>query len=245
MSLLEVRDLHVDRGGVRALRGISLRVEPDEVVALLGANGAGKTTTLRAVSGLSTARSGSVHFRDAPLTGKSAVAIVAARIAHVPEGSRIWPRMTVRENLRLGAWSLEERRHPDRIQERLDRVFRLLPRLKERTGQLAGTLSGGERQMAAIGRALMAAPRLLLMDEPSLGLAPQVVDTVFETIAAIRQEGVAVLLVEQNLIRALEVASRGYVLENGRITREGAAHELLDDAEVQQAYLGKWAARPR
>ncbi len=245
MSLLEIRDLQVDRGGVRALRGVSLRVEAEEIVALLGANGAGKTTTLRAVSGLSPARSGSVRLGGELLTGESAAAIVDRRIAHVPEGSRIWPDMTVLENLRLGAWSLGTRRRPEIIGERLDRVFRLLPRLKERTGQRAGTLSGGERQMAAIGRALMAAPRLLLMDEPSLGLAPRVVDAVFETIAAIRQEGVAVLLVEQNLNRALQLAGRGYVLENGRITREGAASELLEDAEVRRAYLGKWAAVAR
>ncbi len=245
MSLLEVRDLHVDRGGVRALSGVALRVEADEVVALLGANGAGKTTTLRAISGLSAARSGSVFFRGASLASLPAAGIVGAGIAHVPEGSRIWPGMTVLENLRLGAYSLEDRGRPENPGERLDRVFGLLPRLRERTSQLAGTLSGGERQMAAIGRALMAAPRLLLMDEPSLGLAPRVVDTVFETVDAIRREGVAVLLVEQNLVRALEVAGRGYVLENGRITREGAAHELLGDPEVQRAYLGRWAARTR
>ncbi len=240
MSLLEIRDLHVDRGGVRALRGISLQVEEREVVALLGANGAGKTTTLRAVSGLSAPRSGEVRFLGAPLAGSSAAAIVGARIAHVPEGSRVWPGMTVLENLRLGAWSLADR--AARLEERLEWVFGLLPRLEERSRQLAGTLSGGERQMAAIGRALMAGPRLLLMDEPSLGLAPRVVDTVFETIDAIRREGVAVLLVEQNVARALRVAVRGYVLENGRITKEGPSEELLNNPEVQRAYLGKWAA---
>lgn len=239
MSLLSVRDLRVRRGGVPALRGISLEVNEREVVALLGANGAGKTTVLRAVSALSPPESGEIRLEGRTLAGRDPAQIVEAGIAQVPEGSRVWPEMTVLENLRLGAYAVRRRGGFD---ERLERVFRLLPRLGERKTQRAGDLSGGERQMAAIGRALMAAPKLLLMDEPSLGLAPQVVDTVFETIARIREEGVAVLLVEQNLVRALSLAERAYVLENGRIARAGAGADLLRDPEVRRAYLGKPAA---
>lgn len=239
MSLLSVRDLRVRRGGVPALRGISLEVNEREVVALLGANGAGKTTVLRAVSALSPPESGEIRLEGRTLAGRDPAQVVEAGIAQVPEGSRVWPEMTVLENLRLGAYAVRRRGGFD---ERLERVFRLLPRLGERKTQRAGDLSGGERQMAAIGRALMAAPKLLLMDEPSLGLAPQVVDTVFETIARIRGEGVAVLLVEQNLVRALSLAERAYVLENGRIARAGAGADLLRDPEVRRAYLGKPAA---
>lgn len=235
---LEIRDLRVRRGGVKALRGVSLHVDAGEIVALVGANGAGKTTLLRAISGVSAPESGEVRFGERRLDGASPRSVVKAGIAHVPEGSHIWPQMTVRENLRLGAWS----RRRDRDWEGgLSRIYRLLPRLEERSGQLAGTLSGGERQMAAIGRALMAKPDLLLMDEPSLGLSPQVVDTVFETIHAIRGQGVAVLLVEQNVVRALGAASRGYVLEGGRIAREGPGEALLADPEVRRAYLGRHA----
>lgn len=239
MSLLSLTDLSVRRGGVPAVRGISLEVNEGEVVALLGANGAGKTTVLRAVSALSPPESGEIRLEGRTLAGLDPARIVEAGIAQVPEGSRVWPQLTVQENLRLGAYAVRRRAG---FGERLDRVFRLLPRLRERRTQLAGDLSGGERQMAAIGRALMAAPKLLLMDEPSLGLAPQVVDTVFETIARIRGEGVAVLLVEQNLVRALSLAERAYVLENGRIARAGAGADLLRDPEVRRAYLGKTVA---
>ena len=239
MSLLSLRDLSVRRGGVPAIRGISLEVNEGEVVALLGANGAGKTTVLRAVSALSPPESGEIRLEGRSLAGRDPARIVEAGIAQVPEGSRVWPQLTVQENLRLGAYAVRRRAG---FGERLDRVFRLLPRLRERRTQRAGDLSGGERQMAAIGRALMAAPKLLLMDEPSLGLAPQVVDTVFETIARIRGEGVAVLLVEQNLMRALSLAERAYVLENGRIARAGAGADLLRDPEVRRAYLGKTVA---
>lgn len=239
MSLLSLRDLSVRRGGVPAIRGISLEVNEGEVVALLGANGAGKTTVLRAVSALSPPESGEIRLEGRSLAGRDPARIVEAGIAQVPEGSRVWPQLTVQENLRLGAYAVRRRAG---FGERLDRVFRLLPRLRERRTQRAGDLSGGERQMAAIGRALMAAPKLLLMDEPSLGLAPQVVDTVFETIARIRGEGVAVLLVEQNLVRALSLAERAYVLENGRIARAGAGADLLRDPEVRRAYLGKTVA---
>lgn len=239
MSLLSVTDLRVRRGGVPAVRGVSLEVNEGEVVALLGANGAGKTTVLRAVSALSPPESGEIRWEGRTLAGRDPASVVEAGIAQVPEGSRVWPKLTVQENLRLGAYAVRRR---SGFGERLDRVFRLLPRLRERRTQLAGDLSGGERQMAAIGRALMAAPKLLLMDEPSLGLAPQVVDTVFETIARIRGEGVAVLLVEQNLVRALSLAERAYVLENGRVARAGAGADLLRDPEVRRAYLGKTAA---
>lgn len=238
MSLLALTDLRVRRGGVPAVRGLSLEVNEGEVVALLGANGAGKTTVLRAVSALSPPESGEIRWEGRTLAGRDPASIVEAGIAQVPEGSRVWPKLTVQENLRLGAYAVRRR---SGFGERLDRVFRLLPRLRERRTQLAGDLSGGERQMAAIGRALMAAPKLLLMDEPSLGLAPQVVDTVFETIARIRGEGVAVLLVEQNLVRALSLAERAYVLENGRVARAGAGADLLRDPEVRRAYLGKTA----
>lgn len=238
MSLLEIQDLKVRRGGVPALRGVSLQVDRREVVALLGANGAGKTTTLRAISDLSQPESGQIRFAGHSVVGVGSAQVVEAGIAHVPEGSRIWPDMTVLENLRLGAYAV---RRKGSAAERLDSIFKLLPRLAERAGQAAGTLSGGERQMAAIGRALMASPTLLLMDEPSLGLSPRVVDTVFDTIQAIREDGVAVLLVEQNVVRALEIAERGYVLEGGTIVREGSGEELLDDPEVRQAYLGRTA----
>lgn len=238
MSLLSLTDLRVRRGGVPAVRGLSLEVNEGEVVALLGANGAGKTTVLRAVSALSVPESGEIRWEGRTLAGRDPASIVEAGIAQVPEGSRVWPKLTVQENLRLGAYAVRRR---SGFGERLDRVFRLLPRLRERRTQLAGDLSGGERQMAAIGRALMAAPKLLLMDEPSLGLAPQVVDTVFETIARIRGEGVAVLLVEQNLVRALSLAERAYVLENGRVARAGTGADLLRDPEVRRAYLGKTA----
>ncbi len=238
MSLLEIRNLKVRRGGVPALRGVTLEVDSREVVALLGANGAGKTTTLRAISDLSRPDSGEVRFEGRSLVGAGSARVVEAGIAHVPEGSRIWPDMTVLENLRLGAYAVRRRGSTAR---RLDAILELLPRLAERSSQLAGTLSGGERQMAAIGRALMASPKLLLMDEPSLGLSPRVVDTVFDTIQAIRKDGVAVLLVEQNVVRALEIAERGYVLEGGKIVRRGSGEELLDDPEVRQAYLGRTA----
>ena len=236
MNLLEIEGLAVRRGGVPALRGVTLEVREREVVALLGANGAGKTTTLRAISGLSRPDGGRIRFAGNSLVGSGSAQVVEAGIAHVPEGSRIWPDMTVLENLRLGAYAV---RGKGGVAERLDSILTLLPRLRERASQLAGTLSGGERQMAAIGRALMASPKLLLMDEPSLGLSPRVVDTVFDTIAAVRAEGVAVLLVEQNVVRALEIAERGYVLENGWIVREGSGAELLRDPEVRRAYLGR------
>ena len=238
MSLLEIQDLKVRRGGVPALRGVSLKVDRREVVALLGANGAGKTTTLRAISDLSKPESGEIRFEGRSLVGVGSARVVEAGIAHVPEGSRIWPDMTVLENLRLGAYAV---RRKGSAAERLDAILDLLPRLAERSAQLAGTLSGGERQMAAIGRALMASPTLMLMDEPSLGLSPRVVDTVFDTIQAIRKDGVAVLLVEQNVVRALEIAERGYVLEGGKIVRQGSGAELLDDPEVRRAYLGRTA----
>ena len=238
MSLLEIRDLQVRRGGMPALRGVTLEVGRREVVALLGANGAGKTTTLRAISDLSKPEAGEIRFEGRSIVGIGSTRVVEAGIAHVPEGSRIWPEMTVLENLRLGAFAVRRKGSTAR---RLEAILELLPRLAERAGQLAGTLSGGERQMAAIGRALMASPALLLMDEPSLGLSPRVVDTVFDTIQTIRKEGVAVLLVEQNVMRALEIAERGYVLEGGKIVREGSGAELLDDPEVRRAYLGRTA----
>jgi branched-chain amino acid transport system ATP-binding protein len=231
--LLELRDVHVAYGAVPALRGVSLEVGPGEVVALLGANGAGKTTLLRTISGLVPASGGEVLLDGASLRGLAAHEIVAAGVAHAPEGRRVFARMTVLENLLMGAYL--DRRH---ARERLDTVYALFPRLAERATQRAGTLSGGEQQMLAIGRALMAWPRLLLLDEPSMGLAPLVVERIFETIRQINAAGVAVLLVEQNAASALGVASRGYVLETGQVSAVDSAETLLADDRVRRAYLG-------
>jgi len=235
MALLEVEGLVARYGRITALGGISLTIEAGEIVTLLGANGAGKTTTLRTISGLMTAAAGSVRFDGVDITKLPAERIVRAGIGHAPEGRRVFPRMTVRENLFLGAYTRSAKRE---IADDTERILTTFPRLRERLDQRAATLSGGEQQMLAIGRALMSRPRLLLLDEPSLGLAPLLIQTIFEVIADIRSRGTAVLLVEQNARAALAVASRGYVLELGRIALEGASAELLADDAVAAAYLG-------
>jgi branched-chain amino acid transport system ATP-binding protein len=233
-ALLEVEDIHTSYGSIEALKGVSLTVEEGEVVTLIGSNGAGKSTTLRSISGLSPARSGTIRFDGREITRTSTQDIVGLGIALSPEGRHCFPRMTVRENLDLGA---HQRRGPG-IAEDLERVFTLFPRLNERQRQKAGTMSGGEQQMLAIGRALMARPRLLLLDEPSMGIAPILVQRIYETIGEINRGGVAILLVEQNANYALGIAGRGYVLETGRVALSAPSAELRDDPEVQRAYLG-------
>jgi branched-chain amino acid transport system ATP-binding protein len=233
--MLAVTGLQVAYGDVQALWGIDFEVPAGGVVTLLGANGAGKTTTLRAVSGLLRPRSGTIRLDGRDVGGLPPHAIVGLGISHIPEGRRLWPGMTVQENLELGAYPARARAAR---QATLAWVLRLFPRLAERRSQLAGTLSGGEQQMLAIGRALMARPRLLMLDEPSLGLAPLVVAELFRTIAAVNREGVTVLLVEQNAHQALRVARHGYVLETGRIVTSGPAPALLEDPYVKEAYLG-------
>jgi branched-chain amino acid transport system ATP-binding protein len=233
--MLEVRDLHVYYGEIHALKGISFTVRQGEIVTLLGNNGAGKTTTLRTLSGLLGARGGDVQLEGTSLLGIAPHDIVLKGITHVPEGRRIFNRLTVVENLEMGAYT----RGDAGIAQDMDHVFTVFPRLKERHTQIAGTLSGGEQQMLAIGRALMAKPRLLLLDEPSMGLAPVLVEQIFETVLTINRQGVTILLVEQNAAMALSIAERGYVLETGRLALEGRARELADNPEVRRAYLGE------
>ncbi|HXN04026.1 MAG TPA: ABC transporter ATP-binding protein [Candidatus Acidoferrum sp.] len=233
-ALLEVEKIDVFYGRIQALRGVSLHVDEGEIVTLIGANGAGKTTTLRAISGLTPASGGAVRLRGQDITRLQAEDIVPKGIGHAPEGRRIFARMTVRENLDLGAYI----RRDGETRSDMDRVYTLFPRLKERQAQLAGTLSGGEQQMLCIGRAMMSRPKVLLLDEPSLGLAPLMVDTIFQVIREINAEGTTILLIEQNALKALGVAARGYVLETGRIVKEGTSKSLLDSPDVQRAYLG-------
>ena len=234
-TVLEVRDLEVNYGAVRALRGISLRLDRGEIVTLIGANGAGKSTTLRAIMGLVPAASGSVLYRGEPLSGKPTFRIVRDRMTLVPEGRAVFANLTVRENLQLGAYS----RRDDGVGGDLERVFSIFPRLQERIRQRAGTLSGGEQQMLAIGRALMSRPDVLLLDEPSLGLAPLLVRTIFESIENINREGASVLLVEQNANAALKHSHRAYVLETGTVTLSGPSGEIATDPRVKEAYLGE------
>jgi branched-chain amino acid transport system ATP-binding protein len=234
--MLRLDDVHVAYGEIPALKGIALEVQQGEIVALLGNNGAGKTTTLRTISGLLVPTRGSVTLEGAPLAGVAAHDVVLRGIAHVPEGRRIFNRLTVRENLMMGAYT---RSDTAVIASDLERVFALFPRLHERITQVAGTLSGGEQQMLAIGRALMARPRLLLLDEPSMGLAPVLVEQIFDTVRDINRQGTTILLVEQNAAMALGVAQRGYVIETGTIVLSGTAAELADNPEVRRAYLGE------
>jgi branched-chain amino acid transport system ATP-binding protein len=233
--VLRVESLDVAYGEIKALRGVALQVGRGEIVTILGNNGAGKTTTLKTISGLLHPTAGTITLEDEPLVGVPAHAIVARGVAHVPEGRRIFNRLTVRENLTMGAYL----RSDVGIAADLDRVFALFPRLAERITQVAGTLSGGEQQMLAIGRALMANPRLLLLDEPSMGLAPVLVEQIFDTIGDINRQGMTILLVEQNAAMALSIAHRGYVLETGSIALEGTAAQLSDNADVRRAYLGE------
>ena len=233
--MLELQDLHLSYGGIRALKGVSIQVGEGEIVSLIGANGAGKSTTLRAISGLERAQSGKILYNGEDITGKPSKYMVQKGLILVPEGRLIFPDMTVLENLKIGAYLRRDRD----VEADIRHVYKLFPRLKERAWQMAGTLSGGEQQMLAVGRALMSKPKLLMMDEPSLGLAPLVVKDIFSIIRTIRDSGVTVLLIEQNANAALKIADRGYVLETGRITLEGSGKELLSDPAVRSAYLGK------
>ena len=235
MSLLRIDGIEVGYGDLTAVGDVSLEVREGEVVALIGANGAGKTTTLRALSGLLPLRRGRIELDGQRLDGLGPAEVAARGVAHVPEGRQLFPTMTVRENLGLGARTRAARQARART---LERVFELFPRLLERESQLAGTLSGGEQQMCAIGRGLMACPRLLVLDEPSLGLAPVLVKAIFEDLARINRQGLTVLLVEQNVLRSLQLAHRGYVIENGRTTLSGPREELLASGHIKQAYLG-------
>lgn len=236
--MLEVRDLSVFFGNIRALHGISFDVQEGEIVTLIGANGAGKTTTLRTISALNRPTGGEILFRGKPITGMKPHKIVSMGISHVPEGRRIIGNLTVLENLKMGAYTRTDR---EEIQASLEEVFQRFPRLKERSRQLAGTLSGGEQQMLAIGRALMAKPVLLLLDEPSMGLSPILVEEIFNIISTINQQGTTVLLVEQNAYMALQIANRAYVLESGRIVLSGDSRELQANEGVRAAYLGESA----
>jgi branched-chain amino acid transport system ATP-binding protein len=235
MALLEVEGLQVVYGRVEALHGISLAVEEGEVVTLIGSNGAGKTTTVRTISGLVPASGGKIRLDGKDITNLPAPQLVERGIGHAPEGRHVFPRLTVRDNLAMGAYLRRDRKE---VRADMERVFQLFPRLLERDSQLAGTLSGGEQQMLAIGRAMMTRPRVLLLDEPSLGLAPVLVETIFQVIEELHQEGTTILLIEQNALLALSTASRGYVMETGNIVMSDTAGTLLESADVRKAYLG-------
>jgi len=234
--VLEIDDIHLYYGAIHALKGVSLNVNSGEIVTLIGANGAGKSSTLRAINGISRPRDGRIRFQGEDITNRSAHRIVKSGIAQSPEGRRLFPRMSVTENLEMGAF---QRSDKENFAEDMERVFELFPRLKERRTQKAGTMSGGEQQMCAIGRALMARPKLLLLDEPSMGLAPIFVERIFETVVEVNKQGTPVLLVEQNALMALDVARRGYVMETGRIALEGPAEELKTNEQVRKTYLGE------
>ena len=235
MAMLEVRDLHVSYGAINAVQGVSFELDKGEIVALIGSNGAGKSTILRTISGLEHAKSGSIVFQGTELTKMKAHKIVEQGIAHVPEGRRVFPKLTVTENLRMGA---NLRKDKDGIKDSLEQVFDIFPRLKERAKQEAGTLSGGEQQMLALGRALMTQGSLLMLDEPSMGLAPIIVEEIFEVIKKINATGTSILLIEQNAFLAWNPASHAYVLETGKITMQGPSAQLLADPRVKEAYLG-------
>ena len=234
--ILELKDVHTYYGAIHALKGVSLNVGAKEIVTLLGANGAGKSTTLRSISGLNRPRKGSIEFQGQDITQTAAHNVVKRGIAQSPEGRKLFPRMTVTENLEMGAFQRSDKAG---IREDMDRVFTLFPRLAERKSQKAGTMSGGEQQMCAIGRALMARPKLLLLDEPSMGLAPIFVEKIFEIVKEINDQGTPILLVEQNALMALDAADRGYVLETGKIALEGPAKELRTNEQVRRTYLGE------
>lgn len=236
MAMLEVKDLEVFYGVIQAIKGISFEVNEGEVIALIGANGAGKTTTLQTVSGMLTPKSGSIMFEGTDITKTPGHKIVSMGMAHVPEGRRVFAQLSVYENLKMGAYT---RKDKDEIEESLERVYKSFPRLQERKNQAAGTLSGGEQQMLAMGRALMSKPKLILMDEPSMGLSPILVEEIFHIIEEISRGGTTVLLVEQNAKKALSIADRAYVLETGKIALAGDAKDLLNDESVRKAYLGE------
>jgi len=234
--ILKVEGIHTYYGAIHAIKGVSLEVREGEIVTLIGANGAGKSTTLRSINGLNRPREGRITFQGEDITNRPAHEVVAMGISQSPEGRRLFPRMSVLENLEMGAFQRTDR---ENFAEDMDRVFELFPRLRERRMQKAGTLSGGEQQMCAIGRALMARPKLLLLDEPSMGLAPIFVERIFETIVEVNEQGTPVLLVEQNALMALDVAKRGYVMETGRIALEGDAKDLKTNDQVRMTYLGE------
>jgi branched-chain amino acid transport system ATP-binding protein len=234
-TLLQISDLKVAYGGIQAVKGISLEVRRGELVSLIGANGAGKTTTLKAITGTQPVRDGDIKFLGRSIRGQGAWDLVRQGLVMVPEGRGVFARMSIVENLQMGAYVREDAE----VEADIERVFGVFPRLKERAAQLAGTLSGGEQQMLAMGRALMARPKVLLMDEPSMGLAPLMVDKIFEVVGDIHSRGTTILLVEQNASRALQLANRGYVMESGEITMSGPAKALLDDPRVRAAYLGE------
>ncbi len=236
MALLEIKDLQVNYGVINAIKGVSLDVNEGEIIALIGANGAGKTTILHTITGLIQAKSGSIMFDGKDLTKTPAHKIVSMGMAHVPEGRRVFQELSVLENLKLGAYT---RKDKNEIAESLKMVYERFPRLEERKNQVAGTLSGGEQQMLAMGRALMSKPRIILMDEPSMGLSPLLVSEIFDIIKVINESGTTVLLVEQNAKKALSIANRAYVLETGNITLSGKASDLINDESVKKAYLGE------
>jgi|SRR5687768_8836311 branched-chain amino acid transport system ATP-binding protein len=235
MALLEVKDLHVYYGKIHALKGVTLALGKDQIVTLIGANGAGKSTTLKAISGILASTEGQITYDGQPMRDLPAHQIVGRGIVQVPEGRRIFSRLTVADNIRIGAFLLSDKKW---IADAEERVLEMFPRIRERLGQIAGTLSGGEQQMLAIARGLMANPRVLLLDEPSMGLAPILIQQIFDTVVEIRKSGVAVLLVEQNAFLALQIADYGYVIETGEISLEGTGAELLNNPLVKEAYLG-------
>ncbi len=234
--MLEIQNLEVNYGMIRALKGISFKVDEGEVIALIGANGAGKTTALHTITGLLPAASGSIMFNGVDITRVPAHRIVTMGMAHVPEGRRVFSNLSVLQNLKMGAYTRNDRTE---VEKNLEMVFSRFPRLKERQNQLSGTLSGGEQQMLAMGRALMSNPRIILMDEPSMGLSPILVNEIFDIIEKVKADGTTVLLVEQNAKKALSISDRGYVLETGNIVLEGKASELLDNEQIKKAYLGE------
>jgi branched-chain amino acid transport system ATP-binding protein len=236
-TVLKVDKIHTFYGKIEALKGVSVHVDQGEIVTLIGANGAGKSTTLKTISGLLTPRSGSIQLFDETISGLKVHEVTAKGVIQVPEGRRIFPRMTVEENLEMGAFLRSK--DPAGVKESMEWVFELLPRLKERRTQKGGTLSGGEQQMLATARGLMADPKLLMLDEPSMGLAPVVVELIFDTIRKLHEKGITILLVEQNAAMALTVADRGYVLETGKVALEGTGKELLSNERVRKAYLGE------
>lgn len=248
--MLRIKNVHTYYGRIMALENVSLHVSAGEIVSLVGANGAGKTTILNTISGLIPCAQGEVYFEDRKMNGLAPEKVVAAGISQVPEGRQVFGPLTVLENLELGAYLRFRKKEKEAIEKDLEWIFQLFPRLKERIKQIAGTLSGGEQQMLAIGRALMARPKLLLLDEPSMGLAPLVVRDIMNTISQLRDSGVTILMVEQNARASLTISDRGYVLETGRVVLQGASDDLLNDSDVKRAYLGKdykkfWEGRER
>ena len=237
--MLKIRNLEAGYGKLRVLKGISLHVSPGEIVIMIGANGAGKTTLLKTISGILKARAGSIHFEDQSISTVAMEVIVNRGCVLVPEGRQLFNTLSIKDNLTLGAYLLARRGKHREVKERLEEIYEMFPVLHERQDQLAGTLSGGEQQMVAIGRALMAGPNLIMMDEPSMGLAPLIVEKIFTTIAKLPELGKTVLLVEQNARASLDIADRGYVLETGQIVLSGTSQDLLDNHDVQRAYLGK------